>query len=92
MTEKSTIIKKFGVLSVAKFSAVLGLIWGLIYGIIIFVIGTSYMGALAGVGGLILAIIGGAIIGFIAGAITAFIYNLVLGFIGGIEMDLDILD
>ena len=90
-------IKKFGVLSVAKFCAVLGLIWGFVAGLALAlgiggmaaVMGRGGLGAGMGIIGLIVMIILGAIGGFIGGAIIAFIYNIVLGAIGGIEMDLE---
>jgi hypothetical protein len=100
MVLKKTMIKQFGIFSVAKFGAILGLIYGLIIGISIFLTGSAEMGkaigmagmAGLGIGAILVGIIMGAIIGFIFGAIAAFIYNLVLEAIGGIEVDLDIAD
>ena len=91
-------IKKLGVLSIAKFCAVLGIIWGLVVGLFMMLgiggiaaaMGRGALGAGVGIVGLIIMIIVGAIAGFIGGAILAFIYNIVLGAIGGIEMDLEV--
>jgi len=90
-------IKQFGVLSVAKFSAVIGLIWGFVMGLVVAlgagsmaaVMGAGALGAGVGFAGFIMMIIIGAVGGFVGGAIIAFVYNIVLGFIGGIEMDLE---
>jgi hypothetical protein len=97
MATTAYMIKSFGVLSVAKFCAVIGLIWGCVMGLMVAVgvgrtaalIGGGMLGAGAGIVGFVLMIVFGAIGGFIGGAILAFIYNLVLGAIGGIEMDLE---
>jgi hypothetical protein len=91
-------IKSFGVVSIGKFFAVIGLVWGFLMGCVIALgIGgaASMMGSLtlgigAGIVGLILMIIIGGIGGFIWGAIMAVIYNIILGAIGGIEMDLEL--
>jgi len=91
-------IKQFGVLSVAKFSAVIGLIWGFVMGLFVALgagsmataMGAGALGAGVGFAGFIMMIIIGAVGGFVGGAIIAFVYNIVLGFIGGIEMDLEV--
>ncbi|MCJ7794609.1 MAG: hypothetical protein MUP10_02060 [Methanoregulaceae archaeon] len=98
MATTSYMIKQFGVLSVAKFSAVIGLIWGFVMGLVVALgagsmaaaMGAGALGAGVGFAGFILMIILGGIIGFVGGAIIAFVYNIVLGFIGGIEMDLEV--
>jgi hypothetical protein len=97
MATTAYMIKKFGVMSVAKFSAIIGLIWGFIVGLMVAVgvggtaamLGGRALGAGVGIAGFIFMIILGAVGGFIGGAILAFIYNIVLGAIGGIEMDLE---
>jgi len=96
MAATAYMIKSFGVLSVAKFSAILGLIWGfvlglvfLLFGSIASMIGAQSLGMGAGIAGFIMMIIFGGIGGFIGGAIMAVIYNIILGVIGGIEMDLE---
>lgn len=91
------LIKSFGVLSVAKFSAIIGLIYGLVLGLLLLVgiggmgsmLGFQSLGIGAGIVGLIALIIIGGIGGFIGGAIMAVIYNIILGAIGGIEMELE---
>lgn len=91
------VLKRLGVLSVAKLQAltmaVFGLLIGLIYafiGIIASAIGGGAEAAL-GIGLSLLAIIFVPIIygifGFIVGAIGAFVYNLFAGWVGGIEME-----
>jgi hypothetical protein len=92
------VLRSVGVMSVAKVSAVLMAIAGLIEGIVFAGLGTM-IGSLAegtpmvalgafGFMAIIMFPIGGAISGFIGGAISAVLYNLVAGKIGGIEMDL----
>jgi hypothetical protein len=96
------VIKKFGVLSVAKFTAVVGLVWGFLMGLMVLLMGslipadltgTGMMGGgagmIAGVVGFVVMIIVGGVGGFIGGAIMAVIYNIVLHVIGGIEMHLE---
>jgi len=46
------------------------------------------LGAMFGVGAIILFPLLYGIVGFIGGVLTAFLYNLVAGFVGGIEVDL----
>jgi hypothetical protein len=89
-------IKKFGVLSVAKFFAVVGLVWGFLSGLVIllsYIWGYSTNGQTAllqtGLTGLCMMILSGVIGGFIGGVIIAFVYNKVLGKTHGIRMDLD---
>jgi TM2 domain-containing membrane protein YozV len=96
-------LKRVGVMSVAKIIAVLSAIVGLIEGIVFAGLGSIMSGSMLGgilsatpigtlgVFGLTAIIIfpvSGAISGFIGGAIGAFLYNLVAARIGGIEMDL----
>ncbi len=92
-----TELKKVGVFSVAKIFAVISLILGLIFGIIVLIAGgvvalfsPEAAAAMAGAGIVLVIVmaIGGAISGFIYGAIAAFIYNLAAGWFGGIEVEL----
>ena len=94
------VLKKVGVLSMAKLEAILMAIFGLVYGIFFAAVGTiaSYVAGSTAVAGLfagfgILSIVIFpvlfAIFGFISGAIGAFLYNLIAGWIGGIEMEFD---
>jgi hypothetical protein len=90
-------IKQFGVVSVGKFCAIFGLVWGFFMGIFLViglgsmgsVMGTQALGIGAGLAGLVFMVIVGGVVGFIGGVIVAILYNLVLGAMGGIEMDLE---
>ena len=90
------VIKKIGVLSLAKFEAILMAVMGLIEGLIFAFLGmflgalTSSMGAAAGLGffGIIVLPIVFGIMGFVFGAIGALLYNLIARLIGGIEIEL----
>ncbi|MGA2919422.1 hypothetical protein [Methanoregula sp.] len=98
MATTAYMIKQFGVLSVAKFFGVIGLVWGFFMGIFLAIgvggmataVGTQMLGVGAGLIGWVMMIIIGGIGGFISGAIVAIVYNIVLGAIGGIEMDLEV--
>jgi hypothetical protein len=98
MVMTAYMIKKFGVVSVAKFCMVFGLVWGFFMGLVVVLgaqgianmLGLGSFGAGVGIAGFIITIIVGGIIGFIGGAILAIVYNIVLGVIGGIEMDLEL--
>jgi hypothetical protein len=96
-----SVLKHVGVMSVAKITALLGLVSGIFYGILLSVLATTYIGMMAGfqnlgqagagsfgAGLLILATIGGVTGGFIYGAVIAFLYNAFAGWVGGIELDL----
>ena len=91
-------IKSFGVVSVGKFCAVIGLVWGFLMGIMIAIgiggsvalMGARALGIGAGIVGFVAMIVIGAVGGFIWGAVLAVIYNIILGAIGGIEMDLEV--
>jgi hypothetical protein len=89
-------IKKFGMLSVAKFFALIGFVWGFLAGLILL---ASYVqGYLAngdaaliqsGLLGLGMMVAYGIIGGIIGGTVIAFLYNRVLGARHGIRMELD---
>jgi len=95
------VLRKVGVMSVAKIFAVISAIVGLIEGIVLAGLG-SMMGdmlsgtplgmlgmfGMYGYTAIIIFPVTGAISGFIGGAIGALLYNLVAGKIGGIEMNL----
>jgi hypothetical protein len=96
-----SVLKHVGVLSVAKITALFGVIFGLIYGILFSVFAAAFVSLMPGVSGLgplaaggigivlvILTAIVGAIGGFIYGAVVAFLYNVFAGWIGGVEIDL----
>ncbi len=101
-------LKSFGVLSVAKIygivCAILGFIFGLLYGAIFMLVGGAMMAggqqtsetAMGGAGafgiGLVMIItipIFYGIFGFVCGALAAWIYNVTAGFIGGLEFEVE---
>lgn len=91
-------IKQFGVISVGKFFAVFGLVWGFFVGMFL-ALGVGGMGSImsspvvgigAGIVACAIAILAGGVLGFISGAIVAVVYNIVLGATGGVEMDLEV--
>jgi hypothetical protein len=98
MAAQTYVIRQLGIVSIGKFFAVFGLVWGFLMGFFV-AAGVSGMGSIAGAhtlgfaGGLValafMTIMGG-IFGFISGAVVALIYNIVLGAMGGIEMDLEV--
>lgn len=93
------VVRRFGVLSVAKIMGVLYALIGLIVGAFIslfalvgaaFLSSNSGMGGgsvLFGVGAIILLPILYGVMGFIGGIITAALYNLLAGMIGGVEIE-----
>ena len=90
------ILKKIGVLSLAKLHgiliAVFGLIVGLIYGFlgVIFGLVSGSIGiAGLGIASIIFLPIMYGVFGFVIGALMAFLYNLVAGWVGGIEMEFE---
>tara|TARA_Y100000310_G_scaffold237229_1_gene240495 strand:- start:3603 stop:3911 length:309 start_codon:yes stop_codon:yes gene_type:complete len=88
-------IKKLGVLSVAKISALLGIFFGLILGVILAVVSKFAGGALpelTGVafswGSLFFLPVFYGVTYFIGGLVMAALYNLCSGWVGGIKVDL----
>lgn len=99
MATTAYLVKKLGIMSVAKFGAIIGLIYGIIMGLVLAVAGGTAaaslggsmgLGAAAGIGMFIGSVIMGVIFGFIGGAIVAFVYNFALDTMGGIEVDLEV--
>ena len=93
------LVKKLGVMSVAKFGAIIGMIIGIIMGFIIAINtvapaarigGSMVLGVGSGVETFIVNVFLWVIFGFIGGAIIAFIYNFALGEMGGIEIVLEV--
>jgi len=94
------VLRRFGVLSLGKFMAVLYAIIGLIFGVLFALVSligggmvggdSGAMGMLGGFGLLSIVIfpVLYAIIGFIAGLIGGLLFNLTAKVSGGIEMDL----
>jgi len=85
-------LKKIDVMSLAKISTILGVVFGFILGILetiayILAPSTPTYAALGFLAVIIFPIVY-AIIGFVGGVITAFIYNIVAERIGGITVDL----
>ncbi|MDQ3649389.1 MAG: hypothetical protein M3458_03740 [Acidobacteriota bacterium] len=98
------VVKRIGILSAAKISGItgagIGLIFGLIYGLILMTVGAAMMTQNEGAMGAGVGIVGGLAMiilipafygafGFIFGAIYAVIYNIAAGFVGGMEMELE---
>ena len=96
------VLKRVGVLSAAKIAGALYASMGLIFGCIIAVISAlgafgaatqtsgapAWMGALLGVGAVILLPILYGILGLVGGAIGAALYNLFSGLVGGLELEM----
>jgi hypothetical protein len=89
-------IKKFDILSIAKFFAVIGFVWGFLSGVILlatYIQGYSTTGdvsvLLQGLTSFGLMIVYGVMGGVIGGTLIAFMYNAVLGAKHGIRMELD---
>ncbi len=94
------IVTRIGPLSCAKLSgtlnAILGLIFGALFSLVALAGGLAGnasrsgrgLGALIGVGAVVLLPICYGIIGFVATLIAAWLYNVLAGMIGGIEVDL----
>lgn len=97
------VLKRIGVMSLAKFQAVIMAIFGFIVGLfmalLFAVLGSitrpygaySASDPFSGLGFAVIIVfpIMYGIIGFIFGAITAFLYNVIAGIIGGIELEFD---
>ena len=88
-----SVLKHVGVLSTAKIMALLGLVFGLIYGVFFSALspmmpGISSFAAMGAVALIIGGIIFGAIGGFIYGTVVAFLYNVFAGWVGGVQIDL----
>ena len=93
------ILKKVGVLSVAKImgamQAVIGLLIGLFMGAIFSVMPMnnpdvpSWLAPSFGIGAIVFAPVMYGIFGFIAGAIGGVVYNLFAGMVGGLELHLE---
>jgi hypothetical protein len=89
------VVKRVGVLSLAKtlgvIYAVIGLILGAfmtLFSLVGAAMAQSGLGILFGVGAIILLPIFYGLAGFIGGALVAFVYNFVAEFVGGIELEL----
>ena len=96
------VLKRLGVMSVAKFAGVfyagIGLLVGLMFAGLSSVAGMagaewhdmpSWMGPIFGVGAIVFLPLLYGVLGFIFGAIAAGVYNIFSGIIGGIEVELE---
>ncbi len=90
------VIKKLGVLSVAKIQGIIMAFVGLLYGILYTIFGNlsdalteaGMVGTGLGFVGIIILPVFYGVFGFIGGAIMAFLYNIAAEKIGGIEIEL----
>lgn len=85
-----TVIKRLGILSVAKLYAVFAAAFGLAAGLIVGLVGSTASVGWGAVGwaAAILFPIGYAVGGFALGAFSAWLYNIVAAAVGGIEVEL----
>ncbi|HUP40439.1 MAG TPA: hypothetical protein VM115_09995 [Vicinamibacterales bacterium] len=93
------IIKRIGPLSVAKLSAVLYAVMGLILGGVFSLVGlaggfasetegAAGIGAMLGVAAIIVFPIFYGLMGFVLTLFAAWLYNFAAGFVGGVEVDI----
>lgn len=95
------IIRRLGVMSVAKISAIIAAVVGLLAGFLFFLVslaggaagamsendpGMAWISGLGAMAIVVLPILYG-VFGFIGGAIQAFVYNLAAKFVGGIKIE-----
>ncbi|MEK6974075.1 MAG: hypothetical protein AABW41_02460 [Nanoarchaeota archaeon] len=90
-------IEKIGVMSLAKIQALIGLIIGFLYGILLFIVEKIDPSAFAqentasqiplGTMALFLGPVGGLVYGFLGGLLIAYLYNLLAKLIGGIKLE-----
>lgn len=96
------VIRKIGVASAAKVFGTLYALWGFIFGAIVAMIALagagigaatsedqlpSWLGAMFGVGAIVVLPIVYGVMGAIFGALTAAFYNVVAGMAGGLSLD-----
>ena len=92
------VITRVAPLSLAKIAAVLYALMGLMFGAFVSLAGLagafaasdesgSFLGALFGVGAVIILPIFYGCLGFVMSLVTAWLYNLVSGMVGGVEVD-----
>jgi len=90
------VVKSVGAFSFAKIMGTLYVIIGLVFGLLFSLVavagfGTSGsgMGAMFGIGAVILLPVVYGCIGFVATLIGAWLYNLAAGIVGGVELETD---
>ena len=92
------IINRIGPLSIAKLSGLLYAIFGLVFGGIFSLIamaggfasdtaGAAGIGAIMGVGAVVVFPIFYGLLGFVTTLVGAWLYNLAAGVVGGVEVD-----
>jgi hypothetical protein len=94
---KMAVLKRLGVLSVAKLEAIIMFIMGLFIGIFYAIFSSAFdsidpslkpvMAGLGWMGIIIIPIVYG-ILGFVMGAVGAWAYNLLAKWVGGIELEI----
>lgn len=93
------IINRIGPLSIAKLSGLLYAIFGLVFGGIFSLIamaggfasdtaGAAGIGAIMGVGAVIVFPIFYGVLGFVSTLVGAWLYNVAAGVVGGVEVDI----
>jgi len=96
------VLKRLGVISVAKFAGVFYAGMGLLAGIVLAAVSSlagmagasmhdmpGWIGPIFGVGAIVLLPLLYGVLGFLFGAIVAGLYNVFSGLIGGIEVELE---
>lgn len=97
------VVRRVGVLSLGKVFGCLYALFGLLFGAIFALLSLvgagigaassgsneAFLGAIFGVGAVIILPIFYGIMGFLGGLLTAFLYNLVSGIVGGVELEME---
>ena len=92
------VITRVAPLSLAKIAAVLYGLMGFVFGAVVSLAGLAgafaasdqsgaFLGALFGVGAIIILPIFYGCLGFVMSLVTAWLYNIVSGMVGGVEID-----
>lgn len=94
--KKKVVIKKIGVMSMAKIHAIVLAVLGLIIGVFIGLLGSLFGAAMGGafpagmgMAAIVVMPLSYGLIGFVFGAIGAGVYNIVAGWVGGLEITVD---
>ncbi len=86
------VLKRIGVLSMAKIYGAIGAVIGLVFGLAVTLVGAAAGGFGVGVFGVFAVVLLPIIYGiamFILGAISAFLYNVIAKRVGGVELEFD---
>jgi hypothetical protein len=92
------VVNRIGPFSLAKLAAALYAILGLIFGALFTLFGMAgfmasggegggMMGAIFGIGAIVILPIVYGCLGFIGSLLMAFLYNVIAGMVGGVELD-----